>query len=134
MYFFWVTYEIRHIKSKKRIPFQNSNQNWCPQMQVSNLISTYHCYHHQHRISSSLFLLRSMVTATSSSSSSSVAATSTGGGAFTTIAERVSLERDIKKSKFIAIAGHIPDERSAQSFLSEVYASGISLAPVYNID
>ncbi|KAL7615402.1 uncharacterized protein LOC111883432 isoform X1 [Lactuca sativa] len=89
-------------------------------MQVSNLISTYHCYHHQHRISSSLFLLRSMVTATSSSSSSSVAATSTGGGAFTTIAERVSLERDIKKSKFIAIAGHIPDERSAQSFLSEV--------------
>ncbi|CAH1437012.1 unnamed protein product [Lactuca virosa] len=89
-------------------------------MQVSNLILTYHCYHHQHRISSSLFLLRSMVTATSSSSSSSVAATSTGGGAFTTIAERVSLERDIKKSKFIAIAGHIPDERSAQSFLSEV--------------
>ncbi|KVI08665.1 Impact family, partial [Cynara cardunculus var. scolymus] len=88
--------------------------------QVSNLISTYHCYYHvhnhHHRISSStLFLLRSMVTATTS-----VAATSTGGGAFTTIAERVSLERDIKKSKFIAIAGHIPDERSAQSFLSEV--------------
>ncbi|KAI3722993.1 hypothetical protein L2E82_34252 [Cichorium intybus] len=102
--------------------FQISNQSRCLQMLVSNLISPNHCYHtvhnHQRRISSSLSLLRSMVTATSSSSTS--AATSTGGGAFTTIAERVSLERDIKKSKFIAIAGHIPDERSAQSFLSEV--------------
>ncbi|KAL4577884.1 hypothetical protein LXL04_013999 [Taraxacum kok-saghyz] len=102
--------------------FQIFNRNRCPQMQVSNLISPYHCYHHvhnhQHRISSSLFLLRSMVTATSSNST--VSATSTSGGAFTTIAERVSLERDVKKSKFIAIAGHIPDERSAQSFLSEV--------------
>ncbi|KAI3747588.1 hypothetical protein L6452_10097 [Arctium lappa] len=89
-------------------------------MQVSNLISPYHHHVHNphHRISSTLFLLRSMVTATTSGSS--IAATSTGGGAFTTIAERVSLERDIKKSKFIAIAGHISDERSAQSFLSEV--------------
>ncbi|KAL8246813.1 hypothetical protein R6Q59_008029 [Mikania micrantha] len=75
----------------------------------------YHCYlhvqTHRHRIPSSLFLLRSMVTATTSRST---------GGAFTTIAETVSLERDIKKSKFIAVAGYIPDERSAQSFLSEV--------------
>ncbi|XP_076954125.1 uncharacterized protein LOC143628400 [Bidens hawaiensis] len=52
-----------------------------------------------------------MVTATTSRNT---------GGAFTTIAETVTLEREIKKSKFIAIAGHIPDERSAQSFLSEV--------------
>ncbi|KAJ8557486.1 hypothetical protein K7X08_003111 [Anisodus acutangulus] len=34
--------------------------------------------------------------------------------------QRVTSEKEIKKSKFIAIAGHIPDERSAQSFLSEV--------------
>ena len=58
-----------------------------------------------------------MVTATTSRTNTIAAVT---GGAFTTISERVSLERDIKKSKFIALAGHIPDERSAQSFLSEV--------------
>lgn len=61
-----------------------------------------------------------MVSATSSRTTFAASSTG-GGGAFTTIAERVSLERDIKKSKFIAIAGHIADERSAQSFLSEVY-------------
>ncbi|GJS43500.1 IMPACT family protein [Tanacetum coccineum] len=55
-----------------------------------------------------------MVTATTSRSNT------VSGGAFTTISERVTIERDIKKSKFIAIAGHISDERSAQSFLSEV--------------
>ncbi|THG05180.1 hypothetical protein TEA_006346 [Camellia sinensis var. sinensis] len=52
--------------------------------------------------------------------------TTTGGGgsnkpgAFTTIKERVTFEREIKKSKFIAISGPISDERSAHSFLSEV--------------
>nr|XP_043631910.1 IMPACT family member in pol 5'region isoform X1 [Erigeron canadensis] len=73
------------------------------QVVVSNLISP-------------LTYIRSMVTTAAATSSSRTA----GGGAFTTISERVSLEREIKKSKFIAIAGHIPDERSAQSFLSEV--------------
>ncbi|KAL8267907.1 hypothetical protein R6Q59_001705 [Mikania micrantha] len=80
-------------------------------MQVLPTHCYLHVHTHHHRIPSSLFLLRSMVTATTSRST---------GGAFTTIAETVSLERDIKKSKFIAVAGYIPDERSAQSFLSEV--------------
>ncbi|KAM3201311.1 IMPACT family member in pol 5'region [Capsicum annuum] len=52
-----------------------------------------------------------MVTTNSASSSR---------GAFTTLKERVIFEKEIKKSKFIAIAGHIPDEGSAQSFLLEV--------------
>nr|GEW38587.1 IMPACT family member in pol 5region [Tanacetum cinerariifolium] len=58
-----------------------------------------------------------MVTATTSRSNT------VSGGTFITISERVTIERDIKKSKFIAIAGHISDERSAQSFLSEVQDS-----------
>ncbi|VVB08389.1 unnamed protein product [Arabis nemorensis] len=40
--------------------------------------------------------------------------------AFTTIKEIVSVEKEIKKSKFIAIAGPISSEQSAQSFLSQV--------------
>ncbi|XP_071739174.1 uncharacterized protein [Rutidosis leptorrhynchoides] len=74
-------------------------------MQVSNLISPY---------------LRSMVSTSSRTTVAAATSNRSGSGAFTTIAERVSLERDIKKSKFIAVAGHISDERSAQSFLSEV--------------
>lgn len=58
-----------------------------------------------------------MVTTSSASSSSNP---NNNRGAFTTLKERVIFEREIKKSKFIAIAGHIPDEGSAQSFLSEV--------------
>ncbi|GFS35067.1 ribosomal protein S5 domain protein [Actinidia rufa] len=54
-----------------------------------------------------------MVTTNCSSSSNSA-------GAFTTIKERVTFEREIKKSKFIAVAGPVSDERSAQSFLSEI--------------
>lgn len=42
------------------------------------------------------------------------------GTAFTTIEEIVSLEKEIKKSKFIAIAGPISSEQSAQLFLSQV--------------
>ncbi|CAM8992006.1 unnamed protein product [Rhodiola kirilowii] len=42
------------------------------------------------------------------------------GGAFTTIRETVTFEKEIKRSKFIAIAGRISDERSAATFLSEV--------------
>ncbi|KAG6729725.1 hypothetical protein I3843_01G043800 [Carya illinoinensis] len=72
-----------------------------------------------HRISTSLFVLaaagakRAMVTGNSSSSSGNA-------GAYTTVKERVTFEREIKKSKFIAIAGPISDERSALSFLSQV--------------
>ncbi|KAM7515770.1 hypothetical protein LguiA_005353 [Lonicera macranthoides] len=88
------------------------------QMPVANLFSI-PClkFTHRHTISSSSSLLviaagkRPMVTAGSSSSSP---------GAFTTLQERVKFEKEIKKSKFIAIAGPISDERSAQSFLSEV--------------
>ncbi|KAG6401165.1 hypothetical protein SASPL_138011 [Salvia splendens] len=54
---------------------------------------------------------------------SMVTASSGGGGAFTTLKERVSFDKEIKKSKFIAIAAPISDERSAFSFLSEVRES-----------
>jgi putative IMPACT (imprinted ancient) family translation regulator len=33
---------------------------------------------------------------------------------------RVRCEREIKRSKFIAIAASVPDERAALSFLNEV--------------
>ncbi|XP_078432575.1 ribosomal protein S5 domain protein [Wolffia australiana] len=39
---------------------------------------------------------------------------------YTTLKERVSCEREIKKSKFVAIAGHVADDVAAQSFLSQV--------------
>ncbi|XP_010526669.1 PREDICTED: uncharacterized protein LOC104804173 isoform X2 [Tarenaya hassleriana] len=45
---------------------------------------------------------------------------SASGGEFTTIKEVVNFEKEIKKSKFIAIAGPISNEQSAQSFLSQV--------------
>ncbi|KAI5669777.1 hypothetical protein M9H77_19630 [Catharanthus roseus] len=54
---------------------------------------------------------RPMVTASSSSSNS---------GAFTTLKERVTFAQEIKKSKFIAIAGPLFDQRAANAFLSEV--------------
>ncbi|KAF0906390.1 hypothetical protein E2562_009744 [Oryza meyeriana var. granulata] len=38
---------------------------------------------------------------------------------YTTLVGRVSCEREIKKSKFIAIAAPVPDERAAMSFLNE---------------
>jgi putative IMPACT (imprinted ancient) family translation regulator len=41
-------------------------------------------------------------------------------GSFTTLKETVSVEKEIKKSKFIAIAGPISSEQSAQMFLSQV--------------
>ncbi|PKI62535.1 hypothetical protein CRG98_017056 [Punica granatum] len=43
-----------------------------------------------------------------------------GSGAYTTIKEKFTVEREIKKSKFIAIAGPVTDERSAHAFLSQV--------------
>lgn len=56
---------------------------------------------------------RAMVTTAATSSSSC-------GGAYTTLKERATFEKEIKKSKFIAIAGSISDEQSAFSFLSQV--------------
>ncbi|CAA0827871.1 Ribosomal protein S5 domain 2-like superfamily protein [Striga hermonthica] len=53
-----------------------------------------------------------MVTGSSSANS--------GDGAFTTLSERVTFEKEIKKSKFIAVAGSVSDERAAFAFLSEV--------------
>lgn len=41
-------------------------------------------------------------------------------GAYTTIKEIVRFEKEIKKSKFIAIAGPVSSEQSAFSFLSQV--------------
>ncbi|KAJ4964355.1 hypothetical protein NE237_024294 [Protea cynaroides] len=43
-----------------------------------------------------------------------------GSGSFITITEKVTFEREIKRSKFIAVAGPLYDERSAQSFLAQV--------------
>ncbi|KAK7250619.1 hypothetical protein RIF29_33161 [Crotalaria pallida] len=48
------------------------------------------------------------------------ASSSSNSGAFTTILKSVSFEKEIKKSKFIAIAGPISDDKSAMSFLSQV--------------
>lgn len=68
----------------------------------------------QHRLCASLF-------ATAKSNKTTMASTSNSGGAFTTIQERVIVKKEIKKSKFIAIAGPISDEKSAMSFLSQVH-------------
>ncbi|KAK7346052.1 hypothetical protein VNO80_20565 [Phaseolus coccineus] len=67
----------------------------------------------QHRVGASLFAI-------AKANKTTMASTSNSGGAFTTIQERVVIKKEIKKSKFIAIAGHIPDEKSAMSFLSQV--------------
>ncbi|KAG5559107.1 hypothetical protein RHGRI_008879 [Rhododendron griersonianum] len=86
-------------------------------------------------LSSSLLLIagakKPMVTTTACSSSSG------GGGgnnpgAFTTIKERVTFEREIKKSKFIAVAGPISDEGSAHYFLSEISFNRIGLLRVFH--
>ncbi|GAU46811.1 hypothetical protein TSUD_190670 [Trifolium subterraneum] len=50
----------------------------------------------------------------------SSSSSSGNSGEFKTIKERVSFEKDIKKSKFIAIAGSVSDDKSAMSFLSQV--------------
>ncbi|XP_022978806.1 uncharacterized protein LOC111478661 [Cucurbita maxima] len=69
------------------------------------------------RFSSSLCAIardkKDMFTTVSSSSSGNA-------GAYTTIKEIVRFEKEIKKSKFIAIAGPVTNEQSAFSFLSQV--------------
>jgi hypothetical protein len=74
-------------------------------------------YYHHHRIYASLFTIAKFKTTTMASSSNSI---SRNSGEFTTIKERISFEKDIKKSKFIAIAGSVSDDKSAMSFLSQV--------------
>lgn len=77
-----------------------------------------------HRITLLNFLIsnnnkkRSMVTCASSSSSSNRAP-----GEFTTLKEETRYDKEIKKSKFIAIAAPLFDESSAQSFLARVRES-----------
>ncbi|GMH06266.1 hypothetical protein Nepgr_008106 [Nepenthes gracilis] len=61
-----------------------------------------------------------ITTAVYADGSSSSNKNSNQGGAFTTLSERATFEREIKKSKFIAIAGPISSEQSAHSFLSAV--------------
>ncbi|GLU20546.1 hypothetical protein SLE2022_367390 [Rubroshorea leprosula] len=80
------------------------------------------CHLHllNHRLSASFLSTaaaanKQMVTTASSSSSGGCRA-----GEYTTIKETVTFEKEIKKSKFIAIAGSISNEQSAQSFLSQV--------------
>ncbi|KAE8697371.1 geminivirus Rep-interacting motor protein-like [Hibiscus syriacus] len=57
---------------------------------------------------------KTTVTTTSSSSPT------TNRGSFTTPKETVTFKKEIKKSKFIAIAGSISNEQSAHSFLNQV--------------
>ncbi|CAK9158060.1 unnamed protein product [Ilex paraguariensis] len=90
------------------------------QMQVAIFLSTpcqkLNRHYHHNALASSLSVIagakRLMVTIATTSSNNP--------GSFTTLRERVTFERQIKKSKFIAIAGPISDERSAQSFLNDV--------------
>ncbi|XP_075483242.1 uncharacterized protein LOC142523354 [Primulina tabacum] len=89
-----------------------------------------HDFHLHHLTSSSAIILsvhifsinRQMTTTSRAATtySSSKPTNNPVGGAFTTLKERVTFEREIKKSKFIAIAGPVSDERSSFSFLSEV--------------
>ncbi|GMJ04020.1 hypothetical protein like AT4G38090 [Hibiscus trionum] len=86
-------------------------------MPVANAItipSYRYCHKLSHRLSALPSARKPMVTTASSSSASSNA------GAFTTIKETVTFEKEIKKSKFIAIAGPISNEQSAHSFLNQV--------------
>ncbi|XVF61532.1 hypothetical protein PTKIN_Ptkin08bG0136800 [Pterospermum kingtungense] len=66
-------------------------------------------------ISSVVTSKKPMITSASGSSS-----TPTNAGAYTTIKETATFEKETKKSKFIAIAGPISNEQSAQSFLNRV--------------
>ncbi|KAG4175786.1 hypothetical protein ERO13_A11G206500v2 [Gossypium hirsutum] len=76
-----------------------------------------YCHKLNHRLSASISALstakKPMVTTASSSG------TTSNAGAFTTIKETVTFEKEIKKSKFIAIAGPISNEQSAHSFLNQ---------------
>ena len=55
-----------------------------------------------------------------------VSSTSGNAGAYTTIKEIVRFEKEIKKSKFIAIAGPVTNEQTAFSLLSQVFYARFS--------
>lgn len=85
------------------------------------------CYYHHLILKNKNGLSASVAVSTSfkkmvtnAASATITASSSTNHGEYRSIAERVSLEKEIKKSKFIAIAAPISDEESAFSFLSEV--------------
>nr|CAB3483270.1 unnamed protein product [Digitaria exilis] len=71
---------------------------------------------------------RSFSCASASASASPASARAMASGApssaapspYTTLVGRVSCEREIKRSKFIAIAAPVPNERAAMAFLDEV--------------
>uniref|UniRef100_A0ACD5Y185 Uncharacterized protein n=1 Tax=Avena sativa TaxID=4498 RepID=A0ACD5Y185_AVESA len=58
--------------------------------------------------------------AASARAMSSSSSTSSSPSPYTTLVGRVRCEREIKRSKFIAIAASVPNERAAMSFLNEV--------------
>ncbi|KAF8769543.1 hypothetical protein HU200_006581 [Digitaria exilis] len=72
---------------------------------------------------------RSFSCASASASASPASARAMASGApssaapspYTTLVGRVSCEREIKRSKFIAIAAPVPNERAAMAFLDEVF-------------
>lgn len=109
--------QVAQFYSSLLLPCLNPN-NFC------------HYVHLHHLTSSSAIIFsvrnfsinRQMTTASRAATtySSSKPTNNHVGGAFTTLKERVTFEKEIKKSKFIAIAGPVSDERSSLSFLSEV--------------
>lgn len=84
------------------------------------------CPHHPRRILPSLSLAGIHISTRWVQSGSKIksemvtASSSSNDGAFTTLKERVTFAQEIKKSKFMAIAGPIFDQRAANAFLSEV--------------
>ncbi|KAL3524896.1 hypothetical protein ACH5RR_013268 [Cinchona calisaya] len=99
-----------------------------PLKSLNQSLLFHHTLHHRyHRFFPSFSLINtkpgiklSLMATISSNNPDSNPNSNNKGGAFTTIKERVTFQKEIKKSKFIAIAGPVSDERSAQSFLSEV--------------
>ncbi|CAN0858339.1 IMPACT family member in pol 5'region (Fragment) [Linum grandiflorum] len=71
--------------------------------------------HHSLLFSSSFYLL-----SISSCFRRTMVTSSRNAGAFTTLKERVTFEKEIKKSKFIAISGSVSNEQSAFAFLNQV--------------
>ncbi|CAO2188603.1 unnamed protein product [Urochloa humidicola] len=62
----------------------------------------------------------SCASASSSPAPARAMASSAAPSPYTTLVGRVSCEREIKRSKFIAIAAPVPNERAAMAFLDEV--------------
>ncbi|KAM7277250.1 hypothetical protein ACFE04_019116 [Oxalis oulophora] len=72
-----------------------------------------HHFHTHTRLYTSLLSTKGKPMATTASGSG-------GAGAYTTIKEITTFKKEIKKSRFIAIAGPISDPQSAHSFLAQV--------------